>query len=197
MPLFQDRRVSLLQDAQLGKQYISDNLHSKGALFLFTLPHSEGELAVGLGRRTFDAEVDNADKDLYEIEWFERKKKKDTHWGKRPGFKLTVAGYRRENRKNVPYPQTSVEPRSAFLPIVVKTNKNAAGEPSLTEDCLSALRAHLKGEVAKDADGIVDDVVQGGGVSASDADDDDALAIQFSRNAKRKRKASVVHDDDC
>ena len=185
----------MLQDAQLGNKYISDHLHVEGALFLFALPHSEGELAAGLGRRTFDQDVDNAEKELFEIEWFERKNKKETRWGKRPGFKLTLAGYRRENRKDVPYAQTSVEPLSAFLPIVVKTNKSTVDAPILSEACLSALRAHLKGETAKDANGDDGDDGDDGNGNSSEGIDSDGLEVNVSRKAKRKRKATIVEDE--
>ena len=180
-PWVQDRRIALLQDAKRGSSYVSENVDVKGALFLFSLEHAEGEFAVGLGRRTFDADVDNASEQLYEIEWFTRKNKKND-WGLRPAFKLKLAGYRKEGRRSVPYWQTSVEPIASFLPIVVKTSGSAADEPVLTQDCMSALRAYMKSRAAEAGEAEADEELDG--------------QVNVSEKAKRKRKANKVVDDD-
>jgi len=138
-----DQRVALLQ-GESGQQYISQNLTVRGALFLIRLEHAEGELAVGLGRRTFDATVDQEGV-VYGIQWFERKNKKNDDWGVRPSFCLSVAS----RRPKIAY-QTSTEKFSDFLPIAVKTN-GTSDEPALTSDCLTALRAYLQSAQTADA----------------------------------------------
>ena len=138
-----DQRVALLQ-GESGQQYISQNLTVHGALFLIRLAHAEGELAVGLGRRTFDASVDQEGA-VYGIQWFERKNKKNHNWGVRPSFCLSVVS----RRPKIAY-QTSTEKFSDFLPIAVKTN-GTSDEPALTSDCLTALRAYLQSTQAADA----------------------------------------------
>ena len=93
---------------------------------------------MGLGRRTFDADVDQEGQQ-YGIEWFERKNRKVASWGKRPAFRLAVASY----SSNRPVHQTSVEQYTAFLPVAVD-NAGSTEKPALTTDCLSALRAYLQ-----------------------------------------------------
>ena len=53
------------------------------------------------------------------------------------------AGYDRFQR---PYPATSIEKLSDFLPVAVKLTPATVGaaEPSLSQDCLTALRAYLE-----------------------------------------------------
>ena len=76
----------------------------------------------------------------YEIEWFERKTKNKDDWGKQPGFRRAVAGYDAQRR---PVFQVSTETWENFLPVAVKTTPASLGsdEPSLSQDCMSALRA--------------------------------------------------------
>ena len=142
-----------MQAGEKGHSYVADHISSRGSFFLIELEHKEGEFAVGLGRRTFDADVDNEDKGLYEIEWFERKNKRVDLWGFQPGFKLTVGSYTRERK---PISITSVEPRSKFLPIVVSIAPSSKeDEPALTRDTLNLLRSNQESDVESDDDDMV------------------------------------------
>ena len=138
-----DRRVAQLNDHEMGRVYLLDNLPKKGTLFFIKLAHREGEFAVGLGRRTFlEQPVDDLVDDTaqYEIEWFERKTKGKDNWGKQPGFRRAIVGYDPQRR---PLFQVSTETWESFLPVAVKTTPGSQGsnEPSLSQDCMSALRA--------------------------------------------------------
>ena len=138
-----DRRVAQLNDHEMGRVYLLDNLPKTGALFFIKLAHREGEFAVGLGRRTFlEQPVDELVDDTaqYEIEWFERKTKSKDDWGKQRGFRRAVAGYDAQRR---PIFQVSTETWESFLPVAVKTTPASLGsdEPSLSQDGMSALRA--------------------------------------------------------
>ena len=137
-----DRRIALLNDDEKGRTYLRDNIDKKNALFFIKLEHAEGELAVGLGRRTFDADLDNAAASSYAIEWFERKNKRVESWGKQPGFRLAIESYDAKRRRIV---QSSVETLNDFLPVAVQCTPTTAGsdEPSLSQDCMAALRAYL------------------------------------------------------
>jgi len=129
-----------------GEQYLAKNMEVRGALFLIRLAHFEGELAVGLGRRSFD---DSHDREGVEvaIEWFERKNKTRSDWGVRPSFRLAITSY---NEKRRPVYATSVEKLSEFLPITVK-NTGSKAEPTLSSDCLTALRTYLKLQVEEES----------------------------------------------
>ena len=87
-------------------------------------------------------EVDDDDTHSYAVEWFERKNKRQDSWGKQPGFRLAIVDYDARRR---PVLQTSTEKLSDFLPVAVKCTPATAGsdEPSLAQDCMSALRAYL------------------------------------------------------
>ena len=137
-----DRQVALLNDHELGSAYLRNNISKRGALFLIKLSNFEGEFAVGLGRRNFDSAYDDDAKKMYAIEWFERKNKRTVNWGKQPGFRLCIAGY--EGRRKVF--ETSVESLDDFLPVAVALTPATEGsdEPSLSQACMSALRAHLQ-----------------------------------------------------
>lgn len=139
-----DRRIALLGES--GEQYLAKNMEVRGALFLIRLAHFEGELAVGLGRRSFD---DSHDREGVEvaIEWFERKNKTRSDWGVRPSFRLAITSY---NEKRRPVYATSVEKLSEFLPITVK-NTGSKAEPTLSSDCLTALRTYLKLQVEEES----------------------------------------------
>ena len=136
-----DQRVALLKDRKMGAAYVKDNLEKEGALFLIELEHCEGELPVGLGRRTFDATLDDPVNKKYAVEWFERKNKKVVSWGKQPGFRVAIASY----DKRQPIVMSSVEPLDKFLPIVVKTTPSTEGseEPALSQACTVAVRSHF------------------------------------------------------
>jgi hypothetical protein len=109
----------------MGAAYLENNLQKRSALFLIQLEHSEGELAVGLGRRIFDSDCDTEDR--YAIEWFERKNKRVAYWGMQPGFRLAVESYDARRR---PIIVTSLEDRSQLLPIAVKTLQRAQAPTS-------------------------------------------------------------------
>ena len=138
-----DRRIASIGEG--GAQYLADNIDERRALFLIRLEHFEGELPVGLGRRSFDKDIDQ-DGIQYAIEWFERKNKRTDGWGVRPSFRLVIAGYERNRR---PIYSTTTEKMSDFLPITVK-NTGSGAEPTLSSDCLSALRTYLKLQKDKD-----------------------------------------------
>ena len=142
------------------------------------LKHAEGELAAGLGRRTFDAQYDDDSAEKYDIAWFERKNKRVDEWGKQPGFRLTVANYDSRRR---PIPQTSVESFSDFIPIAVQTTPATAGsnEPSLSQDCLAALRAYLQAG-------------EEGGEEEMEGEEEEPIG----RSSKKARKAVVSSDED-
>ena len=112
----------MLKDHEAGRAYLRNHLSKQGALFLIGLEHAEGELVAGLGRRTFDAQYDDASAEKYDIEWFERKNKRVAHWGMQPGFKLTISDYDARRR---PIPETSVESFRDFLPIAVQPSAPA------------------------------------------------------------------------
>jgi hypothetical protein len=126
-------KVATSIDKAAWREHLEENLQKQGTLFLVKLAHYEGEFALGLGRRTF-AETDTAEE--FEMEWFERKNKKQSAWGKRPGFKLTVAAY---DKRRKPIPQKSPESLSDFLEVIVETS-GTQNEPVLSEKCLVAIR---------------------------------------------------------
>jgi hypothetical protein len=98
---------------------------------------SEGEFALGLGRRTFGETREEAAAGTYEIEWFERKGKSRKAWGKRPAFTCT--------RKGKPICKPNNEALRHFLPVVVETYSNKSpDEPVLTETCMNAVRLLMK-----------------------------------------------------
>ena len=146
-----DRRIAKLRDHALGTAYLTSNLSTKGALFLIKLEHPEGELAVGLGRRTFDATLDDDVAQNYAIEWFERKNKRVPDWGKQPGFRLCVESIDSRRRRTI---SSSMENFSDFVPIAVAVTPATVGtdEPSLSQDCMVALREYVKGKPEDSSD---------------------------------------------
>ena len=168
-----DRRIALLKDNEMGAAYIKDNLNEQGALFLIQLVHHEGEFPAGLGRRTFDAKLDDPVNGKYAIEWFERKNKKVASWGKQPGFRTAIGSY---TAKKQPIVMSSLESLDQFLPIVVKTTPATDGsqEPALSQACISALRSHFA---------TADEGVE---------EDEEEVIIRPSKSA---RKSKVVGDD--
>ena len=168
-----DRRLALA--GEKGCSYVADHIDCRKSYFLIELEHLEGEFSVGLGRRTFDAELDDAADGLYEIEWFERKNKRTSSWGFQPGFKLTVESYTSQRK---PISQTSIESIGKFLPIVVSVAPSSKpNEPTLTKDTLNLLRSHQECITVCSAD--EDDVVVGSG-----------------KQRNKRNFAAVVHDSD-
>ena len=169
----------MLKDHVAGQAYLRDHLSKQGALFLIGLEHAEGELAAGLGRRTFDAEYDDEIAQKYAIEWFERKNKRLADWGKQPGFRLTIADYDSHRR---PIPQRTQESFSDFLPIAVQVTPATVGsdEPGLSKDCLAALRAHLNAG-------------EEGGEEEMEVEEEEP---SIGRSSKKPRKAVVSSDED-
>lgn len=151
-PLYteKDQRVALVKDPSHAEAYIQQNVDTPGALFLIRLKHCEGEFAVGLGRRTFDEAVDDAENGVYQIEWFERKNKKENNWGIQPGFRLAISGY--HNRK--PIFMKSTESIKDFMLLVVQVTKRSKGSdhPVLSQDTMQALRATMLKESKSKSD---------------------------------------------
>ena len=170
-----DQRAAKLNDHELGSAYVRHAMQVQGALFLIRLEHPEGEFAVGLGRRNFNDTYDT-DKKIC-VEWFERKNKKSLSWGKQPAFRLAPASY--VQRKVLA--QTSVELLSDILPIAVKVTPGTvdSNEPSLSQDCMSALRQYLNQQL----DGAVD----------SEFHDDIPIC---DKGSKQRRKAQNTDDSD-
>ena len=165
---------ALLSENSEWESYLEENLNKPKALFMLRLEHREGELALGLGRRTFNSKVDIEGKQ-YEMEWylhphpnpepeppninptqtlattraptrarFERKNKKKVDWGKRPGFQLAKVGYR-ANRQSIYW--TTTENSTHFLPVKIVTySKFGSNEPILSEGCLAAIREFVAKE---------------------------------------------------
>lgn len=136
------QRVSLLTDKGRGASYVSKNINKSGALFFIKLAHYEGEFRVGLARRTFDADKDDEKSHKYAIEWFERKSKKESSWGKKPGFRLAIVDY---DSRRKPIISSSVESLDDFLPIEVVLTKGSKveNEPTVNQDCMDALRSYM------------------------------------------------------
>ena len=168
-----DRHMAMLMD---GESYINEKINSKDACFFFSLEHAEGEFAVGLGRRTFDSKVDNPSAGLYEIKWYVRKNRK-ADWGQQPSFKWSIGDWSNARK---PYPKVSVEPLTAFLPVVVElTLKSTREEPTITKACMAALRAFVQGKKGQSEGG-------------SSEEDSKVLHIQSKR---RRRSHSIIEDD--
>ena len=144
-----EQRAKRVASSTLGESYISENIDKEHALFFIKLGHKEGELAVGIGRRTFNSTADEPEKGSYEIEWFERKSKQHS-WGRQPGFKPT-----RPTRRKVM--QRSLEDIQDFIPLTVQAT-GYFGKPndcsfSLTKHCMSALRSACEALAAGKGEG--------------------------------------------
>ena len=174
-----DQRAALLGDHERGQAYLQKNLSEQGALFFIRLTHSEGELAVGLGRRDFDATVDDDAAQKYSVEWFERKNKKVASWGKQPGFRLCISCY---NAKRQPVLLTSLEKLCDFLPVAVECTPATEGskEPSLSQACMTALRKFIAG----------------GGEQEGEEQEQEEDEMAGSSRGKKVRKAADVGDGD-
>jgi hypothetical protein len=137
------RNKDALLDKSAWLQHFETTSDSRDQLWLFHLPHFEGELAIGLGKRTF---AETAGPDEWAVEWFERASKNKYDWGRLPLFKHAVASFESKTRK--PVRMTSVEPIAKLVPIPVALTRKCTDErPVLTTSCLNALRewAHENG----------------------------------------------------
>lgn len=133
-----DVAIAVARDQASWKCHLATQLAVAGVLWLIRLKHFEGEFALGLGRRTCATSDTECD---VEIEWFERKNKKQSSWGKQPGFRLAVAEY---DRRRQPIYQKSVEKITNFLPVIVTlTPKSTTNEPVLSQICMDAIRTSL------------------------------------------------------
>lgn len=112
-----ERMAALAGNKETGALYIQETIDSVGALFLIELMNFEGEFRVGLGRRTFNSELDDLSNGKYHIEWFERVSKRTFAWGESPTFKLTDMGT--NSRRQTLGPQTSVEDIKDFIQLKV------------------------------------------------------------------------------
>jgi len=125
-----DARQAHLTDSF--RVHLRDSWHTKKKVWFVRMPHLEGELAVGLGVRTFVG--DDVDGNMYQFRWYERKAKgKTDSWGKSPGFKWAIGGY--EGRKALP--DISTEPFDQLIPVVVEMQAN----DKLSMASMAALRA--------------------------------------------------------
>jgi hypothetical protein len=169
----------------IGKSYVHNNIGEKGVLFFINLKHSEGELALGLGRRSFQ-EKDDSKPGRYWIRWFVRKSRKDS-WGVRPGFRLAK---KHEN-------PLSLENVQHFLPLQIQTTPACdADAPILTADCLTAARAMLsamparKSDEDEDEDEGEEDVEIEEGEGKEESDDGD------TEDSDDGEECEVCDDDD-
>lgn len=191
------QRVSLLNEKGRGGSYICKNINKPGALFFIKLAHYEGELRVGLARRTFDSEKDKPELESYAVEWFERKNKREASWGKKPGFRQAIVGY---DPKRKPIISTSIEALEDFLPIEVQVNKGKANvanenEPSLSQDCMDSLRMHMNGVPSTDEEEEVESgEEEESGSERESCTSSDEESDEESADNKRKRKVSTKKD---
>lgn len=193
------QRVAIAGDKKSGLAYVSDHINTEGSLFLIQLKHQEGEFAVGLGRRTFNKDVDVTEESKFEIEWFERKNKSKHCWGKQPAFRRAVHGYA-SNRKKI-YSK-SVESIDDFIQLAVKTTKATIGsdEPVLSQDTMDALRAKMsiakevkanrKGKAKKQLASSSSASMS----SEEDDDDSDEHASSYSCSSDDQHESDVRRD---
>lgn len=180
-----DQAKAIASDESYGDQYVRDNLNTLGALFLINLQHAEGEFAVGLGKRTFNTDVDDDDAGKYEIQWFERKSKRQNNWGQRPQFCIAVEEQATRNRKKTP--MTSVELLSDFLKLAVKTTPKSmhTDNPVLTMETMQALRKRMSPATLNDDESSTSGSASPSSASVSQIDSSDE---ELQIVTKRKRK---------
>lgn len=130
-----DRNRDQLADRTEWEKHFKQECDRRGALWLIHLPHFEGELAVGLGKRTFS---ESSGSSKWGIQWFMRKSS-DHHWGVRTtAFKMAISHYDPSRRA---VPMTSEEPQTSLIPIPVQlTSSCRQAEPVLSQACMAALR---------------------------------------------------------
>lgn len=184
-----DQKAAIARDESYGAAYVNDNLQVQGTLFFIKLKHYEGEFAIGLGKRTFNKEVDGEAEGTFEIQWFERKNKKNHSWGKQPGFRVAIQGYS-NNRK--PIPMTSIESLEDFLPLAIEVTKRSqwSDEPVLSQDTMTALRSRMPSS-SNHKSGSADSESSASASSCSDVDDCSSLSevsVASCKPSKRKRK---------
>lgn len=152
--------------------YVDDNLEKPGTLFWIELDHSEGEMRVGLGRVTADADAPHEleEPDARWVTWCERKANRRHAWGNVVAFRPAMVF---EGRRKVV--QTTQESTFSFLPVVVETcGGSTVEEPKISKRCMEVLRAYLKKHrpdlLAENHPGT-DDSVSSEGADDSDGDD--------------------------
>lgn len=188
------QRAAIAKDPGNGVSYLHDNLDVPGALFLIKLNHKEGEFPVGLGRRTFDPEMDCLSESKYHIHWFERKNKKRFSWGDTPCFVLAKSGYDKKTRKAIYY-VTSVESFKDFIPLAIQVTKaSLVDEPRLTLDTVDAIRSmfaadkeEAEEDEEEDEEQDAEEEVEEEPVSESDSESEGSFRF-ISQPSKRKRK---------
>lgn len=137
------QRAAIACDRSHGESYLNDNFEKAGALFLIKLAHYEGEFNVGLGRRTFNDQMDCPNESTYEVQWFERKSKKRCSWGTKPTFqfsKVACVGPKRMMH------ELTLESKDDFLPIAVDVTKSSKGTdcPQLNQATMEGLRSYMR-----------------------------------------------------
>lgn len=153
---YTSRDASLLDLQEKGEGYVQRHWDTVGALFWVELADLDGELRVGLVRRTqrpphakeSDGDAVDGDADGDDgvwVEWFERKQKQRREWGKAGlSFKRAVGGgFDPRTRQQLPLKQFLTV--TSFLPVVVVTGgrNSSDSEPKVTKLGLDALRSFV------------------------------------------------------
>ena len=184
--------VAVAHDLVAWEAHMQKNFAVRETLWLVRLKHFEGEFALGLGRRTFAAKDTASD---VEIEWFERKNKRQSSWGKQPGFRLAIAGYDGRRR---PLYEKSVEKTANFAPIIVGvTPKSKIDEPVLLQTCMDAIRVVQPGKCDSESD--ASDSEEGedeGEVDSSESEDDKSSALQSSHPSSSEPDTPSSSDEE-
>ena len=151
-------------DDRVRHAYVRDNLEKQDAVFFVELGELEGELAVGLARRTFNSEQDKPQDEVYEMQWY-RRKSTNHSWGQGPTFKPAT---KMEGRRKVP--EVDMISIDTIIPLAVQmTRGSSSSSVKLTKCCMQALRQlHDKAETRGSESGSAS------AESEDDSDDDDA-----------------------
>ena len=154
------------------------------SFFFVELGEPEGELAVGLARRTFNSEQDELQDKVYEMQWY-RRKSTNHSWGQGPTFKLAT---KMEGRRKVP--EVDLISIDMIIPLAVQmTRKSSSSSVKLTKCCMQALRQlHDKAETRGSESGSAS------AESEDDSDDDDAPRPPSKRC--RAGKSVLCSDDE-
>jgi hypothetical protein len=118
-----EHEATVAQMLDRGEAYVTSALAEEGGLFWIELDHGEGELSVGLGRRSDapegepELEGDAEEMDRLWVLWYVRKSSRHL-WGKGAvQFKEHIAGYDARRR---PVLSITREHREHLLPVVVE-----------------------------------------------------------------------------
>lgn len=173
-----------LLDDRVRHAYVRDNLEKQDAVFFVELGELEGELAVGLARRTFNSEQDKLQDEVYEMQWY-RRKSTNHSWGQGPTFKLAT---KTEGRRKVP--EVDMISIDTIIPLAVQmTRGSSSSSVKLTKCCMQALRQlHDKAETRGSESGSAS------AESEDDSDDDDAPRPPSKRC--RAGKSVLCSDDE-